>query len=201
MMRVAPLIFAATLTACGATGGAQSPGPVPGTSAPESPAAAPSATSPVGTATAPPEPNPEPEPSNELAPTASLSPVPQPTSQGGPWIVVGRTVSTAEEAAAAQELPPSFREFLAVRLGYADETGCVATRVDVRGVHPDGFVLGDEESSCGDNRTVWGMVAGRWHYIVAFQDALTCRELARHDIPTGAPGLRCVDDDGRARDH
>jgi len=164
----------------------------------------PTATTMPSTTAAPAEsaqPAPDPEPSLELAPTASLSPVEQPTPEGGPWSAVAASLGSPEEARAQAGLPASFQEFLGVRLGYADETGCVTTQVDVRAVHRDGFVFGEEQTTCGDSLTVWGITEQRWHYIVAFQDAMPCADLTQNGVPTGAPGLRCLDANGAATDY
>ncbi|WP_143028265.1 hypothetical protein [Tessaracoccus flavus] len=141
------------------------------------------------------------EPSGELAPTGSLSPVPQPTPQGGPWTTVGETYSDAAAVAGASLLPESFRAFLGQRLGVEDEAGCTMTEVEVKTVHRDGFVFGSEAGTCGSAQTVWGITEGAWHYIVAFQDVMPCRDLELNGIPTGAEGLRCMDDSGAAKDY
>ena len=198
ILAVGAVVVVSGLAAC--TGSGQTP-----------PQAASGQTSPTATTmpsttaapaeSAQPAPDPDPEPSLELAPTASLSPVPQPTPQGGPWAGMTASLGSPEEARADAGLPPSFQEFLAVRLGYADETGCVTTRVDVKAVHRDGFVFGEEQTSCGDSLTVWGITEQRWHYIVAFSDAMPCADLAQNQVPAGAPGLRCLDENGAATNY
>jgi hypothetical protein len=195
-LAVGAIALAAFLTSC--TGSAQTqPEATPGGTPPAPTAVQSSTATGIGMAEA----LPDPEPSLELAPTASLSPVPQPTPQGGPWAGVTASLGSPEEARAQAGLPPSFQEFLAVRLGYADETGCVTTRVDVKAVHRDGFVFGEEQTSCGDSLTVWGITEQRWHYIVAFQDAMPCADLAQNQVPAGTPGLRCLDENGAATDY
>lgn len=196
LLAVGAIAVAALLTSC--TGSSQTPPEaITGQTLP-APTVMPSSTA-ASTGTA--EALPDPEPSLELAPTASLSPVPQPTPQGGPWAGMTASLGSPEEARADAGLPPSFQEFLAVRLGYADETGCVTTRVDVKAVHRDGFVFGEEQTSCGDSLTVWGITEQRWHYIVAFSDAMPCADLAQNQVPAGAPGLRCLDENGAATNY
>lgn len=190
------LALALTLGSCGA---AANVAPAPSAPPPATASVGPSSSSALPAESE--APDPQPEPSLELAPTTALTPVPQPSPEGGPWAEVGAAVTTPEEAREHAQLPASFQDFLAVRLGYADETGCVTTRVDVRAVHPDGFVFGDEETTCGDSLTIWGIAERRWQYIVAFQDAIPCRDLAQNDVPAGVPGLRCLDDTGRAADY
>lgn len=201
MMAGAALAAGALLAACGAA--VDDPDPLPTPSGSAASTVAPTSLPPLETASAPASAavEPEPEPTLELAPTATLSPVAKPTPQGGPWTPVTASITTQADIDAATGLPESFREFLGVRIGYADETGCVTTHVSVSAVHPDGFVVGDESTTCGDSRTVWGITEGRWHYIVAFQDAMPCRDLTQNDIPPGVPGLRCLDDVGAARDY
>ncbi|WP_353081523.1 hypothetical protein [Tessaracoccus lapidicaptus] len=199
MMAGAALAAVALLAACGAA--VDDPAQLPTPSGSAASAVAPTSLPPLETSPAPEETAAEPEPSLELAPTATLSPVAKPTPQGGPWTAVTAAMSSRADVEAAAGLPASFQEFLGVRIGYADETGCVTTHVSVSAVHPDGFVVGDESTTCGDSRTVWGITEGRWHYIVAFQDAMPCRDLTQNDIPPGVPGLRCLDDVGAARDY
>ncbi|MHA6525942.1 hypothetical protein [Tessaracoccus sp. G1721] len=196
ILAVGAVVVVSGLTSC--TGAAQTPlQPTAGQTTP--------AASPMPSTTAAPaesaQPAPDPEPSLELAPTASLSPVEQPTPEGGPWSAVAASLSSPEQARAQAGLPASFQEFLGVRLGYADETGCVTTQVDVRAVHRDGFVFGEEQTTCGDSLTVWGITEQRWHYIVAFQDAMPCADLTQNGVPTGVPGLRCLDANGAATDY
>lgn len=167
--------------------------PVPSSTAAPSPSAVPTTSSTVDLSTV--------EPSGELAPTASLSPVPQPTPQGGPWATVGETYSDAAALAGAESLPESFTAFLGQRLGVEDEAGCTMNEVEVKAVHRDGFVFGSEAGTCGSALTVWGITEGAWHYIVAFQDVMPCRDLELNGIPTGAEGLRCMDDSGAAKDY
>lgn len=127
---------------------------------------------------------------------SSLPPVSQPTPQGGPWQKVDATLTSPDEARALTAVPESLRAFLAARIGHEDEAGCTMTEVDLRGVHPDGFAFGTEDTSCGGAHTVWGITEGRWEYIVQFQDAMPCEYLRQNDVPRGVPGLRCVGDEG-----
>lgn len=130
----------------------------------------------------------------------TLAPVEQPTQQGGPWTELDLTLRSASDVTQHPELPESFREFLISRIGIEDEAGCTVESVDVRGIHPDGFAFGTEESNCGGLHTVWGIADSQWGYIVAFLDAPPCADIADNKIPVGAPGLRCTED-GAARDY
>lgn len=133
--------------------------------------------------------------------TTTLAPVDQPTQQGGPWTSPDVSLRSASDVTQQSELPESFREFLISRIGVEDDAGCTVENVELAGVHPDGFVYGTEESTCGGVQTVWGIADNQWNYLVAFLDAPPCADLAYNKIPAGAPGLRCTDDDGSARDY
>lgn len=140
-------------------------------------------------------------PTAESEPATSLAPVEQPTPVGGPWTSIDDEVTSAAEADALTDVPESLRAFLASRLGEDETTGCVTESIRLRGVHPDGFAFGAEDSSCGDGQSLWGISEGQWRYIVQFADPQPCYSFTRLDIPTGVPGLRCTDDAGRAVDY
>ncbi|NHB85410.1 hypothetical protein G7085_14425 [Tessaracoccus sp. HDW20] len=111
------------------------------------------------------------------------------------------TVRDAAQAGAASSLPASLRAFLASRVGVEDDGGCTTTEVEIRAVHPDGFAFGSEESDCGGGQVIWGITEGQWHYITQFEDAIPCREFALNSVPEAVPGLRCLDDSGKAADY
>ncbi|MDO5677172.1 MAG: hypothetical protein Q4G35_06655 [Propionibacteriaceae bacterium] len=133
--------------------------------------------------------------------TSTLPPVEQPEPQGGPWTKLDLTIRSGADAIKQDALPQSFKDFLVSRIGVEDEVGCSTKEVVLHGIHPDGFVYGLEESSCGGTQTVWGIADNQWNYIVAFLDAPPCADLAYNKIPAGAPGLRCTGDDGSAQDY
>lgn len=141
------------------------------------------------------------EPSLEAAPTGSLEPVAEPTPEGGPWTTIGTTISDPAELAGVTEVPESFHAFMAQRIGVEDDAGCTINSVELKAVHQDGYVFGAEDSSCGASQAVWGITEQAWHYIAVFGDAMPCTDLEHNDIPTGAPGLRCMDDAGQPRDY
>ncbi|MBB1484069.1 hypothetical protein H5392_09375 [Tessaracoccus sp. MC1865] len=132
--------------------------------------------------------------------TTSLSPVEQPPQEGGPWTKLDLTLRSGADIIKATELPESLRAFLTSRVGVEDETGCVTEEVILHGIHSDGFAYGTEESNCAGGEVVWGITDNQWHYIVQFGDPVPCADLAYNGIPAGAPGLRCLGDDGSARD-
>lgn len=142
-----------------------------------------------------PEPEPEPEPWN------TLPPVEKPEPQGGAWTELDLTMRSAADVAKATELPQSLRDFLAARIGVEDQSGCTVEKVELLGMHADGFVFGHEDSGCGGVQAVWGIADNQWSYIVAFLDAPPCADVAYNGVPEGAPGLRCTDDNGQARDY
>lgn len=142
--------------------------------------------------------SPEPPPEN---PFPSLPPVAQPSAQGGPWTQVDVTATTAGQIAAATALPESLRTFLGSRIGIEDDFGCTTTEVVIKAVHPDGYAFGSEDSDCGGGQVVWGITEQQWNYIVQFGDAMPCRDFESNAIPTGVPGLRCLDDSGDASDY
>lgn len=137
----------------------------------------------------------------EPAGESSLPPVEQPVPAGGPWTELGVTLRSGSDVIQQTELPESFRDFLVSKIGVEDEVGCTLEEVEVLAVHDDGFVYGIEESSCGGAQTVWGIAGNQWNYIVAFLDAVPCADIAYNNIPAGAPGLRCLAEDGSARDY
>lgn len=143
---------------------------------------------------------PEVVPSAE-APASSLPPVAQPPRNGGPWTTVDVTATSASQVMAATSLPETLRAFLTSRIGIEDDAGCTASQISVNAVHADGFAFGTEESNCGGSQVVWGITESQWHYIVAFEDAIPCREFTLNDVPTGVPGLRCLDAEGTAADY
>ena len=141
------------------------------------------------------------QPTRELEPTPTVSPIEQPSKAGGPWTPVSLAITSTTQLAAETQLPETFREFMGRRLGVEDDAGCTISAITVKGTHPDGFVFGSEDSTCGDSQAVWGITENAWHYIVAFGDAIPCTEFGHNQVPTGAPGLRCIGDDGQARDY
>lgn len=148
------------------------------------------------------------QPSDTGSPTAptgesvtTLAPIEQPTPQGGPWEELNLTLRSGADVIKQDDLPQTFKDFLVSRLGVEDETGCTVDEVQVRAMHRDGYAFGVEESNCGGSQTVWGIADNHWNYIVAFEDAPPCADLAYNEIPAAAPGLRCTDEDGSARDY
>lgn len=121
--------------------------------------------------------------------------MPQPSPQGGPWDEVDVGVTSQDELDAATQLPESLRLFLGTRLGKEDDSGCTTTELEIRAVHPDGYAFGSEDATCGTNQAIWGITDGQWNYLVAFDDVMPCADLETNEVPTGAPGLRCLDDD------
>lgn len=152
---------------------------------------------PASSAAQSPDPDPsEAVPTEESLPATELPPVAQPSPQGGPWDEIGVTVSTPEELAAAQGIPDSLRAFLGTQLGVEDASGCTTTQIEVAAVHRDGYAFGSSDASCGSELVAWGIAESQWRYLVAFDDAMPCSDLALNHIPTGVPGLRCLDDEG-----
>ena len=203
LMLAGVFALVAALSGCSAGDGQPAPGPS-ATALPEPTLAPPPTTQ---EATAVPSPSatgqsqaPEVIPTAE-SPSAPLPPVAQPSPVGGPWTSIDVTVTDAVQAQSAGALPESFRTFLASRIGVEDDAGCTTTEVDLRAVHPDGFVFGSEESDCGGGQAIWGITEGQWHYITQFEDAIPCREFTLNEVPVGVPGLRCLDDSGKAADY
>lgn len=144
--------------------------------------------------------SPAPSSPTEPSPTQSLPPVEKPSPQGGPWEAVDLTATTAEQLTSGA-LPETLAAFLATRIGVEDDFGCTTSEFVIKAVHPDGYAFGTEDADCGGGQVIWGVTEQQWNYIVAFGDAMPCRDLALNEIPTGAPGLRCLDDSGDARDY
>lgn len=167
------------------------PASTPSQSGTEATPATPEATTPASTA-----------PSSPAAPspTPSLPPVEKPSPQGGPWQAVDLTATTAEQLTSGA-LPATLAAFLATRLGVEDDFGCTTSEFVIKAVHPDGYAFGTEDADCGGGQVIWGVTEQQWNYIVAFGDAMPCRDLELNEIPPGAPGLRCLDDSGDARDY
>ncbi|MFT3887938.1 MAG: hypothetical protein QM713_07230 [Arachnia sp.] len=135
-------------------------------------------------------------PREESTLPASLPPVEQPSAKGGPWESVDITLKSADDARTLGSIPDSLRLFLAARIGVEDEAGCTLTDVRLLGLHADGFAFGTEDTTCSGAHTVWGIADNQWGYIVQFGDAMPCLDLEQNDIPHGAPGLRCLGDEG-----
>lgn len=140
-------------------------------------------------------------PSGEMAPTPLLSPIPEPTPQGGPWTALDLDIRDSAQLADASELPDTFRAFMGQRLGVEDEAGCTITAIEAKGVHVDGYVYGAEESTCGTTQAVWGIKDNAWNYVVVFLDTMPCADLEMNGVPPEAPGLRCMAEDGSATDY
>lgn len=109
-------------------------------------------------------------------------------------------MTNAAQAEAASGLPESLRLFFASRLGVADDSDCTTSEIVVKAIHPDGFAYGTEDASCGSGHVVWGIDEDAWHYIVQFEDAIPCTEFVTNEVPPGVPGLRCLDENGDAKD-
>lgn len=189
-------MLVAALSGC--TGTAQPP-----QSDPPAPVASPSMWTPAATE-APPELSASPAASPGSTPEnpfPSLSPIAQPTPEGGPWTAVDVTATTAAQITSATALPESLRTFLASRIGIEDDFGCTTSEVVIKAVHPDGYAFGSEDSDCGGGQVVWGITENQWNYIVQFGDAMPCGDFESNSIPKGVPGLRCVDDSGKATDY
>lgn len=133
--------------------------------------------------------------------TTTLTPIEQPEPQGGPWQELDLTLRSGADVIQQDDLPQTFKDFLVSRIGVEDESGCTVEEVTLHGIHRDGYAYGVEDSDCGGMQTVWGIADNQWNYIVAFLDAPPCEDVAYNNIPEGAPGLRCTDDDGSARDY
>ncbi len=199
-MRIA-LKLAVVVSVAAALGGCtaeQAPSTQPTSPVALSPASTPASPDPAPVASPTAEPT-ELEPLAET-PTPTLPPVAQPTKVGGPWTPVDVTVTDAEQVKAADALPETFRTFLASRVGVEDDAGCTTSEVVVKAIHPDGFAFGSEESDCGGGQVIWGIDEGAWHYINQFEDAIPCTEFVTNEVPPGAPGLRCLDENGDAKD-
>lgn len=144
-------------------------------------------------------------PESVAAPTAesttTLAPVERPEPQGGPWTSLDLTLRSGSDVIRETDLPQSLRDFLVTRIGVEDETGCLTEEITLHGIHQDGYVYGTEESTCGGGQAVWGIADNQWNYVVQFGDAMPCDDLAQNGIPTGAPGLRCTEADGAAKDY
>lgn len=162
---------------------AQTPTPVETTSA--------AAPTPVETSSAAPSPTSSP----------TLSPIAEPTPEGGPWTAMDVTAASAEELAGAEGIPETFHTFMEQRIGVEDDAGCTISSVEIKAVHRDGFIFGSEDSTCGVTQVVWGITDQAWNYIVAFLDVMPCADLEMNGVPAGVPGLRCVDAQGQATDY
>lgn len=200
-----------TLAACG--GETQPDTPVPSNDPTVTQTALPPAPEPTEATTEAPTPTPvdstsvaTPAPvetTSVAAPSASpsLTPIAEPTPEGGPWTAMDVTAGSAAELADTEAIPDTFHTFMEQRIGIEDDAGCTISSVEIKAVHTDGYIFGSEDSTCGVTQVVWGITDQAWNYIVAFLDVMPCADLEMNGVPAGAPGLRCVDAQGQATDY